>query len=212
MTAKQFDLSLYLVTDSAMCAEKGLEYVVSEAVEGGVTLVQLREKYASTREFVALASRLKGILDDKGVPLLINDRVDVALAVGAAGVHVGQSDMTVGDVRRLMGPEAIVGLSMDTDKQVAEAESLEVDYLGLGPIFATKTKKDHSEILGYEGFVRRRTMSSHPCVAIGSVTVSSAGELMRAGADGVAVVSAICKAEDPREAARMLRATVDKSR
>ncbi|WP_147819655.1 thiamine phosphate synthase [Salidesulfovibrio onnuriiensis] len=212
MARPSVDLSLYLVTDSAMCVQRGLEAVVAEAVEGGVTLVQLREKHAATREFIDLAARLKAVLDGKGVPLLINDRVDVALAVGAAGVHVGQSDMRVRDVRRLLGRDAIVGLTMDTDEQVREAETLDVDYLGLGPIFPTATKEDHSEVLGYDGFIRRRNLSRHPCVAIGSVTEACAADLMRAGADGVAVVSAICRAEDPREAARRLRRAVEEAR
>lgn len=209
---KHFDLSLYLVTDSAMCAEQGVETVVAEAVAGGVTLVQLREKRAGTRDFVQLAGRLKTLLAEQNVPLLINDRVDIALAVGAAGVHVGQTDMPVPDARRLLGPDAIIGLSMDLDEQVVEAEALDVDYLGLGPVFPTMTKADHSEVLGVEGFLRRRSMSGHPCVAIGSVTAASVPELMRAGADGVAVVSAICKAENPRRAAHELRQAVEASR
>lgn len=212
MARPNFDLSLYLVTDSAMCAERGLETVVAEAVDGGATLVQLREKHAATRDFIDLAARLKTILDGRGVPLLINDRVDVALAVDAAGVHVGQSDMRVEDVRRLLGREALVGLTMDTDEQVREAEALDVDYLGLGPIFPTATKEDHSEVLGFEGFSRRRNMTRHPCVAIGSVTEACAADLVRSGADGVAVVSAICRAEDPREAARRLRRAVEEAR
>jgi len=202
-----FDLTCYLIAGRSSCGERPLEEVVRLAVEGGVTMVQLREKGVSTREYLETAGSLKRILAPAGVPLVINDRIDVALAVGAEGVHVGQSDMPVDIARRLMGPDAIIGLSMDTDAQVLEAETLDVDYLGLGPVFPTSTKADHSEPLGFEGFARRRGMTRHPSVAIGSVTARCAGQLRSLGADGLAVVSAICRAEDPAEAARELRRT-----
>lgn len=208
----QVDLSLYLVTDSSMCTKMGFVDMVSAAVKGGVTLVQMREKHASTREFVEKARRVKALLDERSIPLLINDRVDVALAVGAAGVHIGQSDMRYNDVRRLMGPDAIVGLTIDTDEQVQSAQDLDVDYLGIGPVFATATKADHSIPLGMDGFARRRTMSRHRCVAIGSVNAENSGELIRKGADGIAVVSAICASGNPEQAARTLVESIQKAR
>jgi thiamine-phosphate pyrophosphorylase len=207
-----FDCSLYLVTDSGMCSAMGLERMVTEAVAGGVTMVQLREKHASTREFLDKARALQAILQPQGVPLLINDRVDIALAVNAAGVHLGQSDMPCHVARQLLGPEAIIGLTVDTDEQAVATESMDADYLGVGPVFETSTKPDHSPVLGVDGFTRRRALSSRPCVAIGSVRAEHAHTLLDAGADGLAVVSALCAAGDPRQAARELREAVESFR
>ncbi|KAB1441622.1 thiamine phosphate synthase [Pseudodesulfovibrio senegalensis] len=207
-----FDCSLYLVTDSGMCSAMGLERLVTEAVAGGVTMVQLREKHASTREFLDKARALQAILQPQGVPLLINDRVDIALAVNAAGVHLGQSDMPCHVARQLLGPGAIIGLTVDTDEQAVATESMDADYLGVGPVFETSTKPDHSPVLGVDGFTRRRALSSRPCVAIGSVRAEHAHTLLDAGADGLAVVSALCAAGDPRQAARELREAVESFR
>lgn len=207
-----FDCSLYLVTDSGMCSAMGLERLVTEAVAGGVTMVQLREKHASTREFLDKARALQAILQPQGVPLLINDRVDIAMAVNAAGVHLGQSDMPCHVARQLLGPEAIIGLTVDTDEQAVATESMDADYLGVGPVFETNTKPDHSPVLGVDGFTRRRALSSRPCVAIGSVRAEHAHTLLDAGADGLAVVSALCAAGDPRQVARELREAVESFR
>ncbi|GAB7021725.1 thiamine phosphate synthase [Salidesulfovibrio brasiliensis] len=207
----RFNLSCYLVTDRSLCRGRSLTDVVAEAVAGGVTMVQLREKNTPTRDFLAQARKLKQILAPQGIPLIINDRIDIALSISADGVHIGQSDMPYNEARRLLGPEAIIGLSIDTDEQVIEAQSLDVDYLGLGPVFPTKTKKDHSPALGLEGFTRRRSMTRHPSVAIGSVTAKSAPTLRSLGADGIAVVSAICAADDPQKAAAELRDAFDAS-
>lgn len=206
------DLSVYLVTDRPLCLGRDLEKVVAAAVEGGATMVQLREKTTETRDFVIQAQRLKVLLTPLGVPLLINDRVDVALAAGADGVHVGQSDMLCEDVRRLMGPKAIIGLSIENEEQLVAAERLDVDYLGIGPVLPTSTKKDHSPPWGVEGIARARKLTRHPFVAIGSVSAANAAEVVAAGADGVAVVSALCSAQDPAASARELREAVDKGR
>ncbi|MFP4477406.1 MAG: thiamine phosphate synthase [Desulfatibacillaceae bacterium] len=202
------DYSVYLVTDRPLCRGRDLEWVVAEAVAGGATVVQLREKSMDTRDFYELSLRLRTLLDRSGVPLIINDRVDVALACGAAGVHVGQSDLPWKEARRLMGPDAIVGLSVDTVEQAAEAESADVDYLGIGPVFATTTKPDAGEPLGVDGFARYRQVSSRELVAIGAVSHENAEAVARAGADGVAVVSALCAAESPRRAAALLAQAV----
>jgi thiamine-phosphate pyrophosphorylase len=170
-----------------------------------VTLVQLREKHTSGREFFELAVALKKLLLPKDVPLIINDRIDIALAAKADGIHIGQSDIPYDKAREILGAEAIIGLSIDTDEQLREADASDVDYLGLGPVFATKTKPDHSAPLGLDGFATRRALTRHPTVAIGSVTAKHASALRNAGADGVAVVSAICAAENPMEAARRIR-------
>lgn len=148
---KDIDLSLYLVTDRDLSLERTLEEVVTEAVAGGVTIVQLREKGASTGEFVELARRLMGVLKPIGIPLIINDRVDVALAVDADGVHIGQSDMTYADARRLLGPEKIIGLSVESFEDIEAANALDVDYIGISPVYGTPTKKDTAKPFGLEG-------------------------------------------------------------
>jgi thiamine-phosphate pyrophosphorylase len=197
------DWSLYLVTDRRLAGDRPLEEVVAAAVRGGVSAVQLREKECPAREFVELARRLKAVLEPLGVPLIINDRVDVALAAGADGVHIGQSDMKVDDVRRLVGPDAIVGLSVDSAEQPAP---LDLDYLGVGPIFPTGTKADAGPALGLEGLARLRAASRHILVGIGGINATNAAAVLGAGADGIAVVSAICAAPDPEQAAAELRA------
>lgn len=206
---KNIDLSLYLVTDRDLSLGRSLEEVVSEAVAGGVTVVQLREKDASTGEFVELARRLMAMLKPLGVPLIINDRVDVALAVDADGVHIGQSDMKYEDARRLLGPDKIIGLSVESFEDIEAANALDVDYVGISPVYGTPTKTDTAEPFGLEGLRKAVAMSEHPTVAIGGMNAKTIGEVIAAGADGVAVVSAICSAENVREAANELKSILD---
>jgi thiamine-phosphate pyrophosphorylase len=206
------DWSLYLVTDRGLAGSRPLADVVDAAVRGGVTAVQLREKQCSTREFVELARSLKALLEPLGVPLIVNDRVDVALAAGADGVHVGQSDMDYRDVRRLLGPDAIVGLSVETKEQAEQAAALDVDYLGVSPVFSTPTKTDTAAEWGLSGLAALRRVSEHVLVAIGGIHPSNATQVIEAGADGIAVVSAICAAPDPEAAARALRRAIDQAR
>ncbi len=197
-------LSLYLVTDRQLSKGRGLEEVVGSAVKGGVTMVQLREKEASTREFIEIARRLKTLLSACGVPLIINDRIDVALAAEADGVHIGQSDMPYADARRLLGPEKIIGLSVETMDEVVSANALDVDYVGISPVFTTPTKTDTFRPFGIEGLREAVRLSTHPTVAIGGINLSTAAEVLAAGADGLAVVSAICSADSPEKAAQKL--------
>ena len=206
------DLSVYLVTNRPLCLGRDLEWVVAEAVAGGATMVQLREKDCPVREFVDLARSLAVLLRPLGVPLVINDRVDVALASGAAGVHLGQTDMRATDARRILGPDAIIGLSVENMHQAREAESLDVDYYGVSPIFATPTKTDTGSPWGLDGLAGLRAATSRPLEAIGAIGPDNAADVIRAGADGVAVVSAICSADSPRDAARALRQAVDQGR
>ncbi len=194
-------LRLYLVTDRALSMGRELEWVVEEAVRGGVTMVQLREKDTDTREFVELALRLQPVLRDAGVPLIINDRIDVALAVDADGVHIGQSDMPYEIARRLLGPEKIIGLSVENMLQVKEANSLDVDYIGISPVYATTTKTDTAPPFGLEGLREAVKLSVHPTVAIGGMNAATAPEVLKTGVDGIAVVSAICSAPSPYLAA-----------
>lgn len=197
-------LKLYLVTDRELSCGRSLEEIVCEAVEGGVTMVQLREKDATTGEFVELGRRLMSVLKPLGVPLIINDRVDVALAVDADGVHIGQSDMPYEDARRLLGPDKIIGLSVENMNDLRKANELDVDYVGISPVYGTPTKTDTAEPFGLEGLRRAVGLSAHPTVAIGGMNASTIGEVFEAGADGVAVVSAICSAASPRQAAAEL--------
>ena len=208
---RSVDWSLYLVTDRPLSLGRPIEEIVQAAVEGGVTAVQLREKECSTREFIALARKLKKLLAPRGVPMLINDRVDVALASGADGVHIGQSDMAYRDARALLGADALIGLSAETPAQAAEAEDWDCDYLGVGPIFPTATKSDAAPAWGLERFADLCRTSRHKLVAIGGINASNAGLLASAGADGIAVVSAICSAPDPRAAAANLRRIIERA-
>lgn len=198
-------LRLHLVTDSALCGARGMLAVVEAAVRGGVTCVQLREKSLATRAFVERARALKAWLLPLGVPLLINDRVDVALACGADGVHVGQSDMAPEDVRRLM-PGGLIGLSVESLAQLDAAERAPVDYYGISPVFATRSKHDAAPALGLDGLRAIRAGTRRPLVAIGGIDAGNAAQVMAAGADGLAVVSALCSSADPEATARDLRA------
>lgn len=209
---KKEQLSVYLVTDRALAGDRNIEDIVREAVEGGVTMVQLREKNIDTRTFIDLALRLKQVLAPYGVPLIINDRVDVALASGADGVHIGQSDMPFTMARQLLGPDRIIGLSVENFAQIAEANALDVDYIGVSPVFATPTKTDTAEPFGIDGLSKAVAMSTHPAVGIGGMNASTAAGVIAAGADGIAVVSAIVCAPSPREAASELVRIVNSAR
>lgn len=205
---REVDYGVYLVTDRASCRGRALTDVVVAAVTGGVTVVQLREKHADTREFVELARALKALLAPRGVPLLINDRVDVAQASRADGVHVGQGDMHPAQVRALLGPMALIGLSVETMEQAREAEALDVDYLGVSPVFSTPTKTDTAPPWGLDGLARLRAATGRTLVAIGGIGAANAASVLAAGADGLAVVSALCAADDPERAAAELRRAV----
>lgn len=197
---------LCLVTDRALARGRPLVDVVMRAVMGGVTMVQLREKTGTTRAFVEEARALKALLADRGVPLIVNDRVDVALAVGADGVHVGQTDMPVAAVRALVGPDRLIGLSITNAEQIAGPDVVVADYLGIGPLHPQKTKPDAATPLGLGGFAKLRRMSAKPVLAIGGVKPEDVAMLVEEGATGVAVVSAIMGAEDPEAAARAFAA------
>jgi len=211
---KHFELSAYLVTDRTLCGPRGIEAVVARAIEGGVSLVQLRDPEAKTGFLVDQARALLALLRPAGIPLIINDRVDVALAVGADGVHVGQLDMTVPDVRALVGSGLIVGLSVSTLAQLERSAAVlaGVDYLGVGPIFATQTKPDAATPIGPSGLAAVVAATQLPVVAIGGLKRSNAATAIRAGAAGVAVVSEICCAEDPALATRELARVVREAR
>ncbi|MFG1236831.1 thiamine phosphate synthase [Xanthobacter autotrophicus DSM 597] len=214
--SRPFDLTLYLVTDPRLVAERGLLATVEAAVKGGVTLVQLRDPDAHGRALVEQARALKALLAPLGIPLIVNDRVDVAVAADADGVHLGQDDMSPADARALLGPERILGLSVGNPAEFAGSSSGidigAVDYLGVGPVKATGTKKDAGAAIGAAGVAAVRALTRRPIVGIGGIDGALAGEVIRAGADGVAVVSAICAAPDPEHAARALLSAVTAAR
>ena len=209
---KKFDLSVYLVTDRDLSLGRSLGWVVEQAVKGGTTIVQLREKDMDTKDFIDEALHIKKLLKSYGVPLLINDRVDVALAVEADGVHLGQKDMPYKMARKIMGKDAIIGLSVETYEQAEKAEKLDVDYIGISPVYTTPTKEELTKELGLEGVRRISQICRHPSVGIGSIKAHNARDVIEAGANGVAVVSGICSAEDPEKAAGELREVVENAK
>ncbi|MDD8024873.1 MAG: thiamine phosphate synthase [Acidobacteriota bacterium] len=204
-----FNPRLYLVTDRDLAGGRGLENVVAAAARGGVTAVQLREKRLETAAFIQAAVRLKSLLIPFGIPLLINDRVDIALAAGADGVHLGQSDASPEEARRRLGPDAVIGLSVETMAQARAAAGRDIDYLGVSPVFATPTKPEAGPGWGLEGLRALRVSIALPLVAIGGISAANAAAVLEAGADGLAVVSAIMAAADPEGAARGLRMLID---
>lgn len=209
--SRPVDYSLYLVTDRSLALGRGLVDIVAAAVQGGVTVVQIREKGAGTREFLALAQALKALLDPSGIPLIVNDRLDLALACQAAGVHLGQEDLPCDLARRLLGPERLLGVSVSTPEEARQAEAAGADYLGVSPIFVTPTKQDTPAATGLAGLRLIRAVTALPLVAIGGLSATNAAEVMAAGADGIAVVSALMAAADPRKAAAELRGAIARS-
>ncbi|MFO1048634.1 MAG: thiamine phosphate synthase [Geminicoccaceae bacterium] len=207
-----FTLGLYLVTDRELCRGRDIESVVAEAVAGGATMVQLRDDATPAAELIALARRLAELLAPANVPLIINNHVEIAAAAGAAGVHLGQTDASPRLARARLGDDAIIGLSITAADQVAAVPAGVVDYLGVGPVFATATKTDAAPPIGLGGLADVRMGCSLPIVAIGGIDRGNAAAVIAAGADGIAVVSAICSALAPRDAARELAILVAAAR
>lgn len=202
------DLSVYLVIGVREAGSRGVAATVAAAVAGGVTAVQLRDKQASGRELMALATELCRVLAGTGVPLLVNDRLDIAMASGADGVHLGQGDLEVNHARALAAPGFLIGLSVARPEEISQVHSLPrgtVDYLGIGPVFPTLTKSDARPALGLGALAGLRARTDLPCVAIGGIDGRNAASVRATGVDGVAVVSAICGAKDVLAAASGLR-------
>ncbi len=203
------DLRVYFVTDPHLCAKRGLVETALQAVAGGATLVQLRDPHAKGRALLEQARALVAALAPSGVPLVVNDRPDIALAAGAQGVHVGQDDIPAALARALMGPEAIVGLSTTSAAQVSRVAWDVVDHIGVGPVFGPGVKSDANPVIGLAGLRDCVALARKPVVAIGGVSLAGAADCIAAGAAGVAVVSAIAGQDDPRAAAADLRRVVD---
>ncbi len=195
--------TLYLVTDDQQDIDT-LCHVVAEAIKGGVTMVQIREKHGDVRAFIERSLAIKKVLKDSGVPLIINDRVDVALAVQADGVHLGQSDMPANLARQLIGPDMILGLSVENETQLREAQDLPVDYLGISAIFSTPTKTNIIKEWGIDGLIKAVKESQLPLVAIGGINETNIKKIADTQVDGIALVSAICHATSPKQASEGL--------
>jgi thiamine-phosphate diphosphorylase len=205
-------LLLYLVTDGPLCAAYGLVETVTAAVRGGVRFVQLRDKNGTTQDRVAHAIALKQALQGTGVPLVINDDLAAAIAADVDGVHIGQDDISPQQARAALGPDKIIGLSCETAAHIRAAEPGVVDYLGLGTVFATATKTDSKHYIGMSGLADLAALATLPTVAIGGLKQGHCADIIAAGCDGMAVVSAICGQDDPQLAAARLRQELEKHR
>jgi thiamine-phosphate pyrophosphorylase len=201
---REFDLGVYLITDRTRCGPRGVEEVVRAAIDNGATFVQLRDKNVDARPMLALGRKLLALLRPAGIGLVVNDRIDVAQVLDADGVHIGQQDIPYPEARRLLGPAKIIGVSVGSEAEARKAASWDVDYVGVGPVYATATKPDAGIALGPDETARLAGISGHRAVAIGGIDSASAATLYAAGLEGVAVISAICSAPDPGAAARRL--------
>ena len=209
---KSFDLSLYLVLDPVLCADIGMVETARAAVAVGATIVQLRDKHASTSAMIETGLALKQALAGSNALLIVNDDVDAAIAIGADGVHIGQEDLDADNTRRLIGPDMILGLSVETEALASAIDASIVDYAGIGPIFATPTKPDHKQPIGFDGLARIIKLCPVPTVAIGGLKAEHAAEALAAGADGLAVVSAICGKPDPAAATALIADAIKEAR
>jgi thiamine-phosphate pyrophosphorylase len=198
------DWKLCLIADSQSYKTKNLPDAVEEAAKHGVTLVQLRGKDLAVKDFLFLASEIHEILGPKGIPFIINDRIDVALACDSDGVHLGQEDLPLPYARKILGNSKLIGISVNSIEEAIEAEKNSADYIGVGPIFFTSSKKELGQILGIAGLKTIRKKVNIPILAIGGINSQNAAETIPAGADGIAVISAILGADDIGKATKEL--------
>ncbi|WP_114748366.1 thiamine phosphate synthase [Pleomorphovibrio marinus] len=209
---KGFPYSLYLVTDQKACLGRDFFWILEEALKGGVDLVQLREKLLSAKEFTEKAKRTKEICDKYGVPLLVNDNPQVALKAECDGIHIGQKDDSITEVKQLLGEKFPVGLSLDQLADLTKTESKHAWYYGVSPIFNTPTKPDTLGEWGLLGLQELRQKTEKPLVAIGNIKLGNTASVIAHGADCIAVVSAICSADNPSKSATELRETIEKAK
>jgi len=199
------DYRLYLVTDRDLVGSKDFLTSVRRALEGGVTLLQVREKAASSKAFYTVGLELKRLAAEFGVPLIVNDRVDIALALDADGVHIGQEDLPIEHVRQLIGKDKILGYSVSNVEEALHGERAGADYLGAGPVYPTGSKADAGAAIGIDGLKAIRESVRIPVVAIGGVNAGNLEQVKATGVDGIAVISAILSPEDTYRAAKELR-------
>jgi thiamine-phosphate pyrophosphorylase len=209
MNLNRAHLAVYVITDRSIVGNRSLFDVVRAAIRGGATLVQLREKEAPTDEIIAIGRTLHQITREAGIPLIVNDRADVALELDAEGLHIGQQDLSPPEARRLIGPHRILGMSAETVEQALQAEHSGADYLGVGDVYGTRSKPDAGNPIGLDGLAAIARAVTLPIVAIGGITLDNTAAIIRSGADGVSVISAVMAAPDPEAAARHLRRVVD---
>ncbi len=214
MSGRGVDIRCYVIVDPAACAGRDPLDVARAAALGGASIIQLRHKTADIAAMLDLGRRMAVLLQGFDVPLVINDRVDVALATGAQGAHVGQSDLPAEAARALMGERAIIGLSHKREEEIATSPVAALSYAAIGGIFATASKQQERAPIGIEGLARLRAMMRErapdlPVVAISGIEQDNAAQVVAAGADGVAVISAVCAADDPQAATKALRAAVE---
>jgi len=198
-------LKLYLVTDPDLTVGRSIFTIVEQALTGGVTIIQLRNKEASTQEFLQQARQLKIITNKYNVPLIINDRVDIALKINATGVHLGQDDMLLEQARKELGDEKIIGISVSSAEEAKTAQEQGANYIAIGPVFLTQTKKDLPKPLGLEKTKKIIKSVSIPTVAIGSINLSNVEQVAKTGVDGIAVVTALTLAKNVKKMAKDLR-------
>ncbi|NHI90960.1 MAG: thiamine phosphate synthase [Candidatus Lokiarchaeota archaeon] len=203
-------VKLYLVTDRGLAGNRDFEEIILKSIEGGVTIVQLREKKMDAKEFLINASHLKKKLDALDIPLIINDRVDIAFASNASGVHLGQSDLPIKHARKILGENKIIGVSISTVAEALKAEKESADYIAISPIFDTPTKTDTDPAVGLDGIAAIKDSIQIPIVGIGGINKTNARSVIKAGCDGIAVVSAIIAAVNPKDAAFELNNEIKK--
>jgi thiamine-phosphate pyrophosphorylase len=201
----EIDYSLYLVTDRRFIGDKPLKQAVEEAIIGGVTLVQIREKTATTREFYKIALEVRSVTSKYKVPLIINDRLDIAQAINADGVHLGQSDMPLYEARKILGKDKIIGISVGNVEEAISAQKGGADYLGIGTIFNTGTKEDIDMPIGIDGLQKIYSSINIPAVAIGGINQNNFKDVLSTGVDGISVISAILGKDNITKAARNLK-------
>ena len=205
-TPRTFDLRLYVVLDPAVAGGRSVVEIARQAIAGGATMLQLRDKRSADRDVLAAATAIADLCRTARVPFIVNDRVDIAWASGAAGVHLGHDDLPPAVARRLLGADAIIGMSAGNLDELAAALPARPDYLGVGPMYATRTKSDAGAPVG-PAMIRtlREAAPAIPLVGIGGITAENAAAVLAAGADGIAVVSAVVAAKDVESATRALR-------
>jgi len=208
----KFDLGLMYVTDDSIRENHLFFSIIEAALKGGANSIQLREKYSTTQFFYHRAVEAKKLCDKYNIPLIINDRLDIALAVNADGLHIGQTDIPFEIARKILGKNKIIGLSVSNEKEAQEANKLDADYIGLSPVFATSTKTtDLAVPLGIEGLKKIKNLSNKPIICIGGIDISNTNDLMINGADGIAVVSFISKATNPELETKKLKQLICKT-
>ena len=197
---RSFDLSLYLILDRSLCRSNDNDIIQTaiSAISGGVSMIQLRDKESDTQNMIELGHKLMNVIHSTGIPLIVNDNIQVALAINADGLHIGQYDIIPQTARKLLGKNRILGLSINNEKHLNNIDNTIIDYIGVGPIFDTKTKHDYNSTLGIEGLSRIISISKIPSVAIGGLKKEHVYSILYTGVNGIAFGGAICKSNTPK--------------